>query len=369
MSLLPTRYSPSFIFRILAVIFIIAILPRTLRALFEPHGVSSETRILPSWATYKGSGSKVGNGKALPPITDPNACPPADKLDDILVVMKTGSSEILEKLPVHFRTTLRCIPHLAIFSDLAEEVEGRPVMDVLEGEYTNETREAAEEFRVYERLQAQGRGAISAEEIERWQGAENTVFGKTDNLGWKLDKWKFVPMIAKAYEYKRDAKWFVFIEADSYINWWNMVAWLDNFDPVKKLYLGEQMQIGDVVFAYGGTGYVLSNPAIRKALKYRKANMEAVEQFTRDEWAGDMILGWMLAQAGVELSWSWPNLQGQLPNDSDYFGAGWDRRQWCYAAVSYHHMKAEDIEQLDHFERHWEGPVRYLITNQPLCNS
>ena len=51
-------------------------------------------------------------------------CPQSQLANDILVVLRTGATESLEKVPVHFRTTLRCVPHFVIHSDLDEEIEG-----------------------------------------------------------------------------------------------------------------------------------------------------------------------------------------------------------------------------------------------------
>lgn len=45
--------------------------------------------------------------------------------DDVVVVLKTGATELLDKLPVHLDTTLRCYPHHLMFSDY-EEVCTKP---------------------------------------------------------------------------------------------------------------------------------------------------------------------------------------------------------------------------------------------------
>ena len=39
---------------------------------------------------------------------------------DVVLVMKTGASEIEAKLPVHVNTTFRCAPNIMIFSDMAQ---------------------------------------------------------------------------------------------------------------------------------------------------------------------------------------------------------------------------------------------------------
>ena len=349
-----TRFGRGFIVRILGLFLCGIVLLSALRTFMYDDAV----RLMPSW----NSGSAAPSNEHNPPVHVKDECPPREALEDILVIFKTGATEIHEKLPVHFETTLRCIPNIKIVSDFEEDFHGHHVEDVL-ADVSPAIQKSEPEFEVYNRLKTHGRGAITPEELAEWSAAQNTIYGATENLAWKLDKWKFVPMLNKTYRAQPDAKWFIFMEADTYINWPNMLAWLDQFDPVKRLYLGEQMQIGDILFGYGGTGYVLSNPAMRKALKYQKANAKEIEEFTSTQWAGDMVLGWVLGQAGIELHWSWPNLQGQVPSDLDYFAVGWHKRQWCYAAVSYHHMKPSDIVALDRFERSWEGSVSETTSN------
>jgi hypothetical protein len=39
-------------------------------------------------------------------------------MDDILLVMKTGATEALQKLPIHLLTTLKCVPEFLLFSDM-----------------------------------------------------------------------------------------------------------------------------------------------------------------------------------------------------------------------------------------------------------
>lgn len=51
------------------------------------------------------------------------------------------------------------------------------------------------------------------------------------------------------------------------------------------------MWIGDIMFAHGGTGYVISRPALQNVVDLFQANQPEWEWFTNDFWAGDGILG------------------------------------------------------------------------------
>ncbi|KAL2840159.1 hypothetical protein BJY01DRAFT_250147 [Aspergillus pseudoustus] len=270
-------------------------------------------------------------------------------MDNILVILKTGATEALEKIPLHIDTTLRCAPHYAIFSDYEEEIAGVRTRDTL-GSISEETRHTNPDFGIYNRLRISGRKGLTSED---WTDEENGPYGKPGNPGWKLDKWKFVPMVDEALLVKPDAQWYVFIEADSYVFWRNMVQWLSRLDAKKPLYLGAPMQMGNEVFAYGGAGIVLSNPAMQLVSQFRAGNSTGVERMTADDWAGDHVLGMILKDLGVSLVWSWPLLVPIRVWEFEFFTEGNDHKLWCYPVASYHHMSLQDIQDMWLFEQKW----------------
>jgi hypothetical protein len=122
-----------------------------------------------------------------------------------------------------------------------------------------------------------------------------------------------------------------------------------------------QMQIGEVVFAYGGAGIILSNVALRKLVKHWRSNLKQYDEYTTGHWAGDCILGKVLADVGVGLLWAWPNLFSDQPKDMDFdspFG-GSDKRLWCYHVSSYHHVSPSDAVEFSEFEHSWYRQVRH----------
>lgn len=52
--------------------------------------------------------------------TDP--CDNFPNTDGILLVMKTGATEVFERVPTHLLTTLRCLPDFLIFSDMVRRL-------------------------------------------------------------------------------------------------------------------------------------------------------------------------------------------------------------------------------------------------------
>ncbi|KAH8704401.1 hypothetical protein GQ44DRAFT_743687 [Phaeosphaeriaceae sp. PMI808] len=249
-------------------------------------------------------------------------CPQNPVAEDVLVVLRTGATEVLEKLPVHFDTTLRCVPNYVIFSDYEEEIEGRHIHDVFD--------------------------ELSQDLKESWP------VGSLDNPGWKLDKFKFLPMIDKALRHRPQAKWFIFIEMDTY---------LSKFDSELPYYIGKQMYIGEVLFAHGGSGFALSAAAMLKATNHWKTHMADYNQYTIEKWAGDMVLGKVLKDIQIPLLWAFPHFQGDPVSTLDHNITKIDRQPWCYPAITYHHMPKDEIRIFWEFEQKWQ---RMHQQNVPL---
>lgn len=231
------------------------------------------------------------------------ACPESPLLNDVLVVVRTGATEVLEKLPVHFSTVLSCVPDYIIYSDLEEDVEGHHIVDVLDRVSQN-VKMTVPEFWLYNRLRASGRDGL-----EYQTSFGSGPAGALDNPGWKLDKWKFLPMVSRALEHRPDAKWFVFIEPDTHMVWHNMLKYLSHFDASKPYYLGKYMWIGKVLFGHGGSGFIISNPAMKMVSKHWEENQDWFNEYTAKEWAGDMILGKAMEDIGIHLVSASPHVQ------------------------------------------------------------
>ncbi|KAJ6119795.1 hypothetical protein N7523_004075 [Penicillium sp. IBT 18751x] len=282
------------------------------------------------------------------PAEKASTCHPLPGMDDILVVIKTGITEAQHKLPVHIRTTLRCIPNKLIVSDFEEEIDGLRTLDVFRN--VSQSLYSNTDFALYNRARQGGRAALIDEDHTK---VANSAFGMSDNPGWKLDKWKFLPMIQEARAHRPDAKWYVFLEADTYPIWPNLLAWLENYDSNEKLYLGNQMMIGDTTFAHGGSGFVISNTAIHAVADFYTEHEEEWNEVTDREWAGDCVLGMALARAGIGLTWSWPHVTTQSVWEQDALGEGFGMPQWCYPPFTFHHMTPADVEEMWKFDQEW----------------
>lgn len=285
-------------------------------------------------------------------------CPQSSIADDILVVLRTGATEAPEKLPVHFNTTLRCVPNYVIYSDYEEEIQGRKIHDVL-NEVSDEFKHSAPEFKLYDNLKNGGRSSLLPTEH-----SGSGPSGSPENPSWKLDKFKFLPMVDRALRHRPDAKWFVFVEADTYLMWPNLVAYLAKLDASMELYIGKHMFIGDVLFAHGGSGFVLSAAAMRKVTERWKENVAEYDKYTTENWAGDMVLGKVLRDVDVQLFWAFPQFQGDPVSALDHNVLKVERRPWCYAPITYYHMRDADVRQLWEFEQAWQRKGKGALSHR-----
>ncbi|PYH79795.1 hypothetical protein BO82DRAFT_123321 [Aspergillus uvarum CBS 121591] len=305
--------------------------------------------------TFHHSFSFSSSPPLLPLHPTPTDCALPPIYNDVLVILKTGITEARTKVPPHLTTTLRCIPNYVIYSDYAERLSSTvSTQDILGPYISSTTKSTNPDFSLYNRVRLAGHSGLTPADLV---ADVNTPIGKPNNPGWKLDKWKFLPMVDAALAARPSAKWFVFMEADTYLLWHNLAAWLARFDPHQPWYLGNQMQIVDALFAHGGSGFVLSRPAMERARDLRAQSGDGWETAVDAHWAGDCLLGILLESCGVSLTWSWPMLQIAPPSEVDFFAVRADTpdRVWCYPAVSFHHLEGEaDLKGLVQLEEGWQ---------------
>lgn len=273
--------------------------------------------------------------------------------NDTLVILKTGAGEIEDKLPIHLETTFRCYPNFIIFSDWAETFRGNVVFDALE-DVGSDLKDNHEDFDLYRRLQRGGRTALAPSELSGQLSRPPGAGGKPSNAGWNLDKYKFLPMVRRTLEEHPAKKWYLFIETDTYILWNTLLAYISALDATKPYYVGGQTWIGDVLFAHGGTGFIVSRPALEMVVKEYIDHKSEWETFTKNHWAGDCVLGKAFKDSGVPLTEAWPIWQGDDIGNMNYDRVdNGIRRQWCAPTAAYHHISPPIVRDLWEFEQQW----------------
>jgi hypothetical protein len=260
--------------------------------------------------------------------------------DDVLIMLKTGATEIYEKLPTHFVTLFKCAPHYMVFSDLAQDYADFPVRDAI-APVSKTFREHHRDFKLYRKLQQYQR---EGQDTSKLKG----------DRGWDLDKWKFLPMLFEAFE---DApshiKWFVMMEADTSLSWTNLLQWLKTMDPDVPYYLGSQNFIGDTAFAHGGSGIAISRQAAIQLQAQRdeegkEAYNKRWEDITSTSCCGDEIVARALLEASVPMTMAWPLIQGETVSTVDFTD-----NHWCSPPITWHHVSPIEIDALWQFEADW----------------
>lgn len=267
------------------------------------------------------------------------ACTQLDGLGDIAFVLKTGATEIYEKLPIHFRTTFACTADYLIYSDLGQHFGTVPVRDAL-ALVSQDLRDSHEDLAQY-RLQ---------KEHVALGGDASELKGKKS---WGLDKYKFLPMVTDAYKTFGDSKaWYVFLEADTYVSHQNLLLWLATLDASKPVYAGAQVMIGDTEFAHGGSGFVLSAVAAKAFVATYEKQQADWERKLASECCGDKLVADVLFEASpsIKLLTSFPLIQGETLDSLD-----WSQTHWCKPAVTWHHVDAGAIDKLWQFDREWRN--------------
>ncbi|KAF2250196.1 glycosyltransferase family 31 protein [Trematosphaeria pertusa] len=293
------------------------------------------------------SGSNGTAASASPsptPVGSTKFCKDVHGAPNVMVIVKTSKAEISEKIPNQLLTLLSCVPNFAIFSDHAGTIDGFTVHDALDS-VSNTSRTLNDEFREYDKIQADPEYKPDA--------------GKTK----ALDKWKFLPMVYKAYKMRPHQKFYIFIEADTSLSWTNLLQWMDRLDYRIPYYSGAPMFQGSTKYAQRGPGILLSNGALRQYAKsYNERYVSEWESQVGKECCGDMVLANAMTESHVEFYSAFPLLQGETPSTLD-----WTKRHWCAPIVSWHHMTADEIDLLWGFQRNWTHKygweVPYLIRN------
>ena len=165
-------------------------------------------------------------------------------------------------------------------------------------------------------------------------------------------------MVNRTFHEYPGKKWYVFIEADTYILWSSLLDYLSTLDPSQPLYAGSRVYVGDVAFAHGGSGFIVSHPAMQSMVQHYQAQQEDIERFVDQHWAGDCVLGKIFADIGINLTEIWPHMQGDHPGNVAYVGpdgrsmrAAAEKAYWCKQAVSYHQMRPDMIHDLWQWEQ------------------
>ncbi|KFY22752.1 hypothetical protein V493_06347 [Pseudogymnoascus sp. VKM F-4281 (FW-2241)] len=256
----------------------------------------------------------------------------------LVIVVKTGATEAFSKLPTLLLTYLSCVPpeNVLFFSDMAGTIGNFAIHDSLDTATTAATSENPE-FDLYNnqkelRRLGQDMGSLRNE-------------GKSE-AAWRLDKYKNLYTAQKAWDLAPERDWYLYVDADTYVSWTNLFLWLATLDSTKPLYLGSQVDVGRPPFAHGGSGYLLSKPAMKLLVgDDRELLAKEFDKNATTACCGDQELGKTLFKKGLKVQNVRPVVNGNNPKKFN-FGP----ELWCTPVVTMHHVGSEEVQDIWDFE-------------------
>ncbi|KAI9804322.1 MAG: hypothetical protein M1833_007129 [Piccolia ochrophora] len=264
---------------------------------------------------------------------------------DIVVVVKTGATEVFEKLPTHLMTVLNCAKDILIFSNMEHNIGPYHIYDSLAN--LPDSTKADEKFELYRKIQEYQEAGQDVRELHT-----------AGHSGWTLDKYKFLPMVEQTFQKRPDKEWYIFVETDTYLLWNNVLQWLERLDSSKPLYLGSVAFLGSNPFAHGGSGFILSRPAMERFVGRDRSEvkMHEEEEELRHSCCGDSVLANVLREAGVEVSQRHPMINGETP-----VGMPFGPSHWCQPLMTMHHMKSQEISDMWQYEQERADPSKLFL--------
>ncbi|KAI2601780.1 glycosyltransferase family 31 protein [Hypoxylon sp. NC1633] len=255
------------------------------------------------------------------PLAKPEdpSCSGFPDTSNILVVIKTGASESYSRVPTQMVTVLRCLQDFLIFSDMEQNIAGYHIHDSLDTVLA-EAKDKNRDFDIYRRQQAC---------IIDQHSCNTDDSPRKKNEAWTLDKYKNVHIAEKTYRLRPNYDWYLFIDADTYVLWRNLVQWLSYLkNPSKRrYYIGSVAMINGFRFAHGGSGYILSQATMWDLAANHSGVANSYDVRAKESCCGDYILGLALNETlGVGVSHTWPTINGEKPYTISY-----GPREWCQA--------------------------------------
>lgn len=275
---------------------------------------------------------------ALSVTTD--LCSKIRNVKDVTIVIKTGATELWDKIPILLLSNLACANDVLIYSDLEDEVAGKPVFDALV-DISEEAKATNHDFGIYRLLRQYRDDQAEVAELKKDHGKE----------AWDLDKYKFVHTVEGAFQQSPNSSWYFFIDADTYIVWSSLLPWLQRTDPSEKLYIGSAAYMGDIAFGHGGSGYVLSQAAMQHYIE-NTGKASTLFGTSSGECCGDVVIAKLLRKVDIKLTNVWPMFNGEnvrtIPYGSNPYGYA---DHWCEPVITMHHVTPREINNFWKFEK------------------
>lgn len=304
-----------------------------------PH--REDGRKIKTWFSQSSHTWDLHDGSEGPPIQTAANCPISPEAQDIVVTVKTGASEAASRIPTQMRTTLRCPPNTLHFSDMGQQVGNVTIHDSLAA-VPEFVKVGNPDFDLYRKQKAR--------KMLGWH--EEEVTKETKEAAWTLDKYKNLHVVHMSYTLMPKKKWYLHIDADTYLFWPSLLWWLPTLNASEALYTGSLTCFSDVKAAHGGSGILLSESATRAIVVDNSSTVPSWDAQAKEHCCGDELVARALKENGVEMHNSWPIINGDNP-----FTIPFGPQYWCEPIVTMHHLSTEEMELVAAFEQRRKKPT------------
>lgn len=279
--------------------------------------------------------------------------------DEVLLILKTGATVLWRRLPIHLATTIspdRIAPeNVVLYSEVDVKIGNWTVLDILK--QSPPARKDSPESELYRSLRD-------------WDDTnyyiEHTGLPGDDEGppgGWRLDKYKFLPLIQHAGRNWPQVKWYLYTEDDTYMFLPNVLLYLSAYDHRESHWLGGLGEKLGTTFAHGGSGFALSRGAWEQSFGKGGDLAKKYESFVDQACCGDYALGKVLNDYGVKFGedngdtvkfWGF--------NGLPHWKIEFSQENWCLPVLTWHHAHNRDIARYHELERSWDFSVRHQRT-------
>lgn len=319
----------------------------------SPSSSSSATRT-PSAATTATNTAATMQGSSSSSTTTSMQNADAYRLeDDLVLITKVGSATVHKRLLIHLAEqsiSNLYIPNRLYVSDYPLQLttpttDNITFFDALAN--VSSTISGLDEFKSL-------RGELKAL-IESNQDLDDM---SAKDGGWKLDKYKFLPMVAEAWRRFPGKKWYVVVEADTFLFYNQLVRWLSTLDASQQYLLGHPTFCDydgkSTMFTHGGSGIVLSQGIMQASFGADQEFEHSHDDLIQKSAFGDALLSKSIYDSPqVHLTELSPE-GGEKFNSDPPRVLKFTRNNWCSPIMSFHHITPTDAAHLYDFQRRIE---------------
>lgn len=272
------------------------------------------------------------------------------EIDKLVVTIRTTATEAFAKLPMPLLLTDAIYQdNLNIVSDLHMDIGTFHVYDVLE----------SIDSRIMESnpdLQRHGRQVQLAQDSIDLSLAKESNAEKEKEVMLRLDKYKYIRMLEKAWQLKPDRKWYMFVDADTYVFRPNLMQWLGRYDSTQAIFLADA-PTADLPGA-GSGAFILSETVMRTLFSGRKTIAPSWDARISDYKSGfDAVVAAVQTELKLGFNRTWPGISSYNPSTAPY-GPG----LWCEPVLALHDVSGDTASYLWRLERD-----RLSYTQEPIA--